>query len=102
MDYFTDVLDVSGPGNNAVVLLSMEGLRALWFNQKYFKMRSEDEQGLTGLERHEGEYDIIFIFGWTITLISAFVAVGDPMGDPPRMAEAPQHATRRDLASHSL
>ncbi len=45
MDSFTDVLAyVSGPGNIAVVLLSMEGLRALGFNQKYLNLCSEDER----------------------------------------------------------
>ncbi len=35
-------------------LLSMEGLIALRFHQKHLNLCSEDE-GLTGLERHEGE-----------------------------------------------
>ncbi len=34
---------ISVPGNIAVVLLSMEGLRALGFHQKYLNLCSEDE-----------------------------------------------------------
>ncbi len=45
---------VSGPGNITIVLQSMEGQRVLTFHQKYLNLCSEDE-GLTGLERHEGE-----------------------------------------------
>ncbi len=45
MDYFTDVLYyVSGSGNIAVALLSMEGQRALRFDQKYLNLCFEDEQ----------------------------------------------------------
>ncbi len=33
----------------------MEGQKALRFNQKYFNLCSEDNEGLMGLERHEGE-----------------------------------------------
>ncbi len=39
---------VSGPGNIAVALMSMEGLRALSFYQKYFNLCSEDEQMFYG------------------------------------------------------
>ncbi len=35
---------VSGLGNISVVLLSMEGQRALRFHQKYLNLCSEDEQ----------------------------------------------------------
>ncbi len=49
---------VSGPGNIAVVLLSMEGQKALRFNQKYLNLCSEDEQMSYGLIN-----DIIFILG---------------------------------------
>ncbi len=35
---------VSGPGNISVALLSMKGLRALGFNQKYLNLCSEDER----------------------------------------------------------
>ncbi len=64
MDYFNDVLttlDVS------VVLLSMQGQKALGFHQKYLHLCSEDERrsyrfGTTwGWEIN----DRIFIFGWT-------------------------------------
>ncbi len=37
--------------NVVVLLLSMQGQKALEFLQKY----SEDDEGLTGLEWHEGE-----------------------------------------------
>ncbi len=40
---------VSGPGNIAVVLLSMEGQKTLRFNQKYLNLCSEDEQMSYGL-----------------------------------------------------
>ncbi len=47
---------VSGHGNISVVLLSMEGLRALRFKQKYLNLCSDDERrGLMGLEQHQGE-----------------------------------------------
>ncbi len=36
-----------------VVLLSMEDQRALGFHQKYLHLCSDDNEGLTGLERHE-------------------------------------------------
>jgi len=45
---------VSGPGNITVALLSIKGQRALTFHQKYLNFCFEDE-GLTGLEQHEGE-----------------------------------------------
>ncbi len=35
---------VSGSGNISVVLLSMEGLRGLRFNQKYLNLCSKDER----------------------------------------------------------
>ncbi len=41
--------------NVSVALLSMQGQKALGFHQKYLNLCSEDEQGLTVLERHEGE-----------------------------------------------
>ncbi len=44
---------ISGHGNISVVLLSMEGLRALRFKQKYLNLKMNG--GLTGLERHQGE-----------------------------------------------
>ncbi len=34
---------VSGPGNISVALLSMQGQKALRFNQTYFNLCSEDE-----------------------------------------------------------
>ncbi len=44
MDYFTDVLAISGPGNIAVLLLFMQGQKGLGFNQKYLNLCSEDER----------------------------------------------------------
>ncbi len=41
--------------NVSVALLSMQGQKALGFHQKYLNLCSENERGLTGLERHEGE-----------------------------------------------
>ncbi len=43
---------VSGHGNISVVLLSMEGLKAVKFKQKHLN----SSYGLMGLERHQGEY----------------------------------------------
>ncbi len=53
MDYFTNVLAVSGPGNIAVALLSTEGQRDLIKN--IIICVPKMNEGLTGLERHEGE-----------------------------------------------
>ncbi len=44
MDYFNDVLTVSGSGNISVMLLYMQGQRAFCFHQKYFNLCSKDEQ----------------------------------------------------------
>ncbi len=41
--------------NVSVVLLSMQGQKALGFCQKYLNLFSEDEQSLTGLKPQEGE-----------------------------------------------
>ncbi len=40
---------------NVVALLLSMGKKALRFNQKYLILCSEDDKGLTVLERHEGE-----------------------------------------------
>ncbi len=40
---------VSGSGNIAVVLLSIEGQRALGFHQKYLNLCPKMNEGLTGL-----------------------------------------------------
>ncbi len=43
MDCFNNVLiNVSGPGNIPVALLSMEGQKALGFHRKYLNLCSED------------------------------------------------------------
>ncbi len=42
------------PHNMTLMLQSMQGQKALWFNQTYLNLCSEDE-GLTGLKGHEGE-----------------------------------------------
>ncbi len=39
---------VSGPGDITVVLLSMEGQKALGIHQKYLNLCSEADEGLTG------------------------------------------------------
>ncbi len=46
---------VSGLGNISVELLSMEGQTALRFDQNYHNLCPKMNEGLTGLERHEGE-----------------------------------------------
>ncbi len=43
-DAFIQIYYVSGPGNISVVLLSMEGLKALGLYQKYLNLCSEDER----------------------------------------------------------
>ncbi len=58
---------VSGPGNISVALLSMEGLRALRFHQKYLNLLicSEDDRRSYGFRTTSGcviNYRI-FIFG---------------------------------------
>ncbi len=63
-----------------VPLLSMEGKRALGFHQKYLNLCSEDELRSYGFVTTWGWVinDRIFIFGWTIPLIShicAFVSL---------------------------
>ncbi len=45
---------VSGPGKISVVLLSMEGQKALGFNQKYLNLCSEDEQRSCGFGTTRG------------------------------------------------
>ncbi len=65
--FYRCIYYVSGPGNISVVLLSMEGLRALRFNQKHLNLYSEDERRSYGSETTWGlvmNY-IIFILGWT-------------------------------------
>ncbi len=63
---------VSGPGNIAVALLSTEGQRALRFDQKYLNLCSEDERRSYGFGTTWGWVinDRIFIFRWTIPLLS--------------------------------
>ncbi len=62
---------VSGPGNSSVALLSMEGLRAFRFHQKYLNLCSEDERRSYGFGTTWGWIinDRILIFGWTNPLI---------------------------------
>ncbi len=58
MDYFDDVFDSSlcfWDLNVSVVLPYMQGQKALGFHQINYNKCSEDEEGLMGLERHEGE-----------------------------------------------
>ncbi len=60
--------------NVVVVVLSMEGQKALRFHQKYLNLCSEDEQRSYGFKTTWGWVinDSIFIFGWTIPLMSFF------------------------------
>ncbi len=46
---------VSGPDNITVVLLSIEGQKALGLHQNILICVLKINEGLTGLERHEGE-----------------------------------------------
>ncbi len=65
---------VSEPGNISVVLLSMEGLIALRFHQKYLNLCSEDERRSYEFGTTWGWVinDRIFILGWTNPLKSIF------------------------------
>ncbi len=53
--FYRCIYYVSGPGNISVVLLSMEDQRALRFHQNILICVLKMNEGLTGLERHEGE-----------------------------------------------
>ncbi len=55
--FYRYIYYVSGPGNISVVLLSMEGQRALGFHQNILICVLKMNEGLTGLERHEGKYN---------------------------------------------
>ncbi len=56
MDCIANILTtVSGPGKISAALLSMEGLRALRFHQKHFKLCSKDERRSYGFGTTEGE-----------------------------------------------
>ncbi len=63
-------------GSIAVALLSIQGLRALRFDQKYLHLCSEDERRSYGFEKTRGWVinDRIFILGWTIPLNRNFGA----------------------------
>ncbi len=52
-------------GNISVMLLSMQGQKALGFHQKYLNLCLKMNKGLTGLELHEGELlnNRFFVFG---------------------------------------
>ncbi len=54
MDYFNNVLPFWAL-NMVAVLLFMQGQKALGFHQEYFKWVLKMNEGLKGLERHEGE-----------------------------------------------
>ncbi len=61
---------VSGPGNISVALLSMEGQKALRFNQKYLNVCFLDERRSYGFGTTWSWVinDILFILGWTVLL----------------------------------
>ncbi len=75
--FYQSLCYVSGHGNISVVLLSMEGLRALRFKQKYLNLCSDDERRSYGFGTTWGWVinDIIFIFGWTNPLREQSVCV---------------------------
>ncbi len=66
---------ISGPGNIAVALLSMESQRALGFHQKYLNLCSEDERRSSRFGTTWGWVinDRIFIFVWTNPLMLYFI-----------------------------
>ncbi len=53
--FYQCIYYVSGPGNISVVLLSMECQISLRFHQNILICVLKMNEGLTGLERHEGE-----------------------------------------------
>ncbi len=53
--FYRCIYYVTGPGNISVVLLSMQGQIALRFHQNILICVPKMNEGLTGLERHEGE-----------------------------------------------
>ncbi len=60
--------------NVVVVVLSLEAQKALGFNQKYLNSCSEYEQRSYGFKTTRGWVikNRIFIFGWTVSLMSSF------------------------------
>ncbi len=72
MDYYNDVLIPFWALNVSVVLLSMQGQKALGFHQKYLILCSEDERSSYGFGTTWGWgiNDRIFIFGWTMSLMA--------------------------------
>ncbi len=73
MDYFNNVLiSFHGCRTVVVVLLSMEGQKALGFHQKYLNLCSKNERWSYSLGTTWGWviHDTIFIFGWTNPLNS--------------------------------
>ncbi len=58
----------------SVVLLSMQGQKALGFHKKYINLHTEDEQGSYGFGTTWGWVinDKIVIFGWTIPLNTVY------------------------------
>ncbi len=70
MDFFTNVLTTFLGLERSVVLLSMQGQKALVFHQKYLNFCSKDEQRSYGFGMEWGWVinDRIKIFGWTIPL----------------------------------
>ncbi len=69
--FYQSTCYVSGPGNIAVVLLYVEDLTTS--SRISSKIPSFVFWRWTGLERHEGEYDRVFNFGWTNPLIGDFI-----------------------------
>ncbi len=55
MDYFNDVLPTFLGLDRGSSFLSKQGQRALRIHQKCLNLCPKMNEGLTGLERHEGE-----------------------------------------------
>ncbi len=55
MDYFTNVLATFLDLDNVRIIAVYGGSESFQNPLKYLNLCSEDERGLTGLERHEGE-----------------------------------------------
>ncbi len=68
MNYFNSVLTTFWALNVSVVLLSMEGQKALRFHQNILICVLKMNEGLCALERHESIIDRI-IFGWNVPLM---------------------------------
>ncbi len=65
MDYFNDVLTVSGPGNISVTFLSIQGQKGGILSKNIYICVPKMNKGLTSLEQHEYNDNLHF---WVKTI----------------------------------